>query len=54
MGGVQLLARITAAALAAQPLPVQQTGAGQRRTQPGLLVPPDRLLVQVLSGRSVS
>src|SRR5262249_44484907 len=49
-GGAQLLARVDAPALAAQPLTVKQVGAGKLGTQPGTAQPVDRLVVQDLGG----
>jgi hypothetical protein len=48
VGGTQLLAGLRAAALAAQPFPVEQVGAGQFRADPGTAEPLDRLEIQVL------
>ena len=48
VGGAELDARVDAALLAAQPLPVNQMGAGQLRTQAGPAQPVDRLAVQVV------
>jgi hypothetical protein len=50
---VQLLARVGAAALPAQPLAVQQVGAGQVRAYAGAAEPVDRLLVQAAGGFAV-
>ncbi len=47
-GGAQLLARVRAAALAAQPLPVEQVGAGELGADAGTAQPDDRLAVQAL------
>ena len=46
MCGAQLLVRIEAAVLAAQPLAVKQVGAGQLDADPGPAEPLDRLGVQ--------
>ena len=46
VGGAQLLARVDAPALAAQPLAVEQVRAGELRPQPGPAEPVDRLAVQ--------
>ena len=54
MGGAQLLARVGAAALAAQPFAVQQVGAGQLGTEPGAAQPVDRLPVVSLGGFSLA
>ena len=48
MGRAQLLACLAAAALAAQPFPVQQMGAGQVDAEPGLAEAGDRLTVPAL------
>jgi len=48
VGGAQLLARGTAAAFAAQPLPVQQVRAGKGDAEPGPAERADRLAVQPL------
>ena len=45
---VQLLTRVTAAALAAQPLAVEQVAAGQFRAEPGTAKPVDRFPVQAI------
>ena len=54
MGGTELGARVDAPLPAAQPLPVQQMGAGELRTQPGPAQPADRLAVQAVGGRRVA
>ena len=46
MRGAQLLACVDPALLAAQPLPVEQTGAGELDADPGALEPLDRLAVE--------
>src|SRR5262249_61760300 len=48
VGRAQLLARVDAPTLAAQPLPVQQVRAGQLRAQLGAAQPADRLALGVL------
>jgi hypothetical protein len=48
VSGPKLRASVGAAVLPAQPLPVQQVGAGQFRAQQGAAEPADRLAVQVL------
>ena len=48
--GAQLRARVDAAILAAQPLAVEQVGAGELGTQPGAAQPLDRLAVEALGG----
>ncbi len=54
VGGAQLLARVAAAALAAQPLAVEQVSAGQFRAVPGPAEVADRLAVQAVSGLAVA
>ena len=54
MGGAQLLARVDAAALAAQPLAVEQVGAGELRTQRRSAEPLDRLAVERVGGRPLA
>jgi hypothetical protein len=44
----KLLTRLVAAALAAQPLPVQQVSAGEHRTHAGPAQPGDRLAIQAV------
>src|SRR6185312_3457762 len=46
VGGAQVPARVEAPALAAQPLAVQQVGAGQIRAELGPAEPADRLLIE--------
>ena len=46
VGDAQLLARVDAPALAAQPLAVEQVRAGELRPQPGAAEPLDRLAVE--------
>ena len=48
MRGAELLARVDPALLAAQPLPVEQTGASELGVDPGALEPLDRLAVERL------
>ena len=50
VGGAQLLARVDAAALAAQPLAVEQVGAGELGAQPRAAQALDRLAIQALGG----
>src|SRR5215470_15004944 len=50
----QLIPGVAAAALAAQPLPVQQVRAGQLRADPGAAKPGDRLPVAVLGRCSLT
>ena len=52
--GAQLLARVVAAALPAQPFPVQQMGAGQVDAEPGPGEAGDRLAVQALGQLTVT
>jgi hypothetical protein len=52
--GAQLLARVTAAALAAQPLAVEQVRAGQLRADPGAAEPLDRLEIPALGAGVVA
>src|SRR5258707_7089099 len=54
VGGAQLLARVAAAALAAQPFPVEQVSAGQLGAVPGPAEVADRLAVQAVSGLAVA
>jgi hypothetical protein len=54
VGDTQLLARINAAVLAAQPLPVEQVRPGELRTQPRTAQPIDRFAVQAVGGRAVA
>ena len=54
MGGAQLLPRLGAAPLAAQPLPVQQVRPGQLGADPGPAQPLDRLPVEAVGGRAVA
>jgi len=54
VGGAQLLARGTAAAFAAQPLPVQQVRAGQLGPEAGAAQPAGRLAVPVLGVLAVA
>ena len=49
--GAQLLAGVEAAALAAQPLAVEEMRAGQLGAHAGAAEPVDRLAVQALGGR---
>ena len=51
VGGAQLLARVQAAALAAQPFAVEQMGAGELHADAGAAEPLDRLAVEALGGR---
>jgi hypothetical protein len=50
MGRAQLLARVDAPALAAQPLAVEQMGAGELDADAGTPEARDRLAVEVLGG----
>jgi hypothetical protein len=50
----KLLAGVDPAALAAQPLAVEEMGAGELRTQPGTAQPLDRLAVQRVGGGAVA
>jgi hypothetical protein len=54
VGGAQLLARVTAAALAAQPLSVEEVRAGKLRADPGTAQPVDRLEIQPLGAELVA
>jgi hypothetical protein len=54
VGCAQLLPRIEASALTAQPFPVQQVRPGELRAQPDPAQPVDRLAVLVLGGRAVA
>jgi hypothetical protein len=49
-GGAQLLARVGAAALAAQPLAVEQVSARELATDAGTAQPADRLAVETVGG----
>ena len=53
MGGAQLLTRIDAPALAAQPLAIEQMRAGEFGTEPGTAQPIDRFSIEVVGGRTV-
>ena len=54
IGGPQLLPRVDSSVLAAQPLAVQQVGAGQIRAELGTAEPVDRLAVPALGGLAVA
>ena len=53
MGGAQLLTRIDAPALAAQPLAIEQMRVGEFGTEPGTAQPIDRFAIEVVGGRTV-
>src|SRR5438094_7688353 len=53
VGGAQLLTRIDAPALAAQPLAIEQMRAGEFGTEPGTAQPIDRFAIEVVGGRTV-
>ena len=54
MGGAQLLARVDAAILAAQPFTVEEVRAGDLRAEPGAPEPLDGLAVQLVGGGPVA
>ena len=54
MARAQLLARVDPAALAAQPLAVEQVGAGELEAHAGAAKPLDRLAVEALGGLAVA
>jgi hypothetical protein len=50
----QLLARIEAAAITAQPLPVEEMRTGEVRTELSAAQPVDRLAIEVVGGGAVA
>jgi hypothetical protein len=54
VGRAQLLARLAAPPLPAQPLPVQQVRAGKLRTMPGAAEPADCFAIVSLGGLSLA
>ena len=54
VGGAQLLARVHAPALAAQPLAVEQVRAGELRSQPGPAEAVDRVAVRAVGGLALA